>query len=169
MKTGRQIAAEKGLLPVPYGHPFSAFEAVGLPPVVACSGCGMTMSLIGPSCRVDDQDRCWCADCAELTEDYDPYLDDTLTLPVVRRILMRLDFGLYPHEVTPKEEWEILTDILAVAANANDPEITDEEKRLVLDALEDWGVMEPELPLYLYEDAAEKCWEALGLGEDSSQ
>lgn len=35
-----------------------------LPMVVACTGCEMTMSLLSPSVRVDDQDRVWCRSCS---------------------------------------------------------------------------------------------------------
>ena len=37
------------------------FEAVGLPMLVACTGCGMTMSL--PSALLDPHDRVWCPAC----------------------------------------------------------------------------------------------------------
>lgn len=175
MKTGREIAVEKGILSPPKDGkyeaaavPMSAFEDARLPLVVMCIHCGMTMSLIGPNCRVDDRGMVWCAECAEMMDDDEfsenPYALDEPLPTVIQRVLMRLDFGRDPHEVTPEEEWDILTEILYAAAN--DPTITDEEKRPILDALEGWGVMEPELPSWMYADAAEMCWQALGMGDD---
>ena len=47
--------------------PLPVFTQLGLPAVVACTGCGMTMVM--PSCLVDDDDQCWCRDCAGEDED----------------------------------------------------------------------------------------------------
>jgi hypothetical protein len=38
--------------------------AVGLPMVVACTGCTMTMA--GAGALIDASGQCWCADCAEM-------------------------------------------------------------------------------------------------------
>jgi hypothetical protein len=38
--------------------------AAGLPMVVACTGCTMTMA--GASARIDRDGQCWCITCAEI-------------------------------------------------------------------------------------------------------
>lgn len=37
---------------------------VGLPMIVACTGCTMTMA--GAGALIDADGQCWCADCAEI-------------------------------------------------------------------------------------------------------
>ena len=39
----------------------SVFSQLGLPMIVACTGCGMTMAL--SSCFIDEDSQVWCADC----------------------------------------------------------------------------------------------------------
>jgi hypothetical protein len=39
-------------------------DAVGLPMIVACTGCTMTMA--GAAALIDAEGFCWCADCAEI-------------------------------------------------------------------------------------------------------
>lgn len=40
------------------------FDRAGLPMVVACTGCQMTMTLASPTCRVTRDTHTWCASCA---------------------------------------------------------------------------------------------------------
>ncbi len=46
----------------------AAFEAVGVPMVVACTNCEMTM-VCGPKVPCDEDGRIWCTECAEAFED----------------------------------------------------------------------------------------------------
>ena len=64
MKTGEQVFAERGGKPnTPEGSiTLAEFQRVGLPMVVACVGCAMTMNFF--SALVDEDGRIWCRDCA---------------------------------------------------------------------------------------------------------
>jgi hypothetical protein len=77
VKTGYQIieerAAEKGLTIPEGGIPLDFLDALGIPMVVECTGCEMTMCV--SSAKVDDDLRTWCSDCAsepETVEDAKP-------------------------------------------------------------------------------------------------
>lgn len=72
MKSGKDIlyqrAADAGIV-LGGSIPFPVFAQLGLPPIVACTGCGTTMVL--PACMVDDDNQCWCRNCSGQEEDGD--------------------------------------------------------------------------------------------------
>lgn len=43
----------------------ATFEKAGMPMVVSCTGCGMTMTSLSPTAQVDDEDYIWCKECAD--------------------------------------------------------------------------------------------------------
>lgn len=45
-------------------YDFTDHATAGLPMVVKCTGCTMTM--VGAGALIDAQGRCWCDDCAEI-------------------------------------------------------------------------------------------------------
>ena len=65
MKSGKEIlearAVETGII-LGDSIPMPVFSKLGLPAVVACTGCGMTM--VVTSCLIDDNGFIWCRDCA---------------------------------------------------------------------------------------------------------
>lgn len=64
MKTGMQVALEMGLEPGKESYSGADFDAIDCPMVVACTGCGMTMTAISPSVRVDAAGYVWCVGCS---------------------------------------------------------------------------------------------------------
>ena len=70
MKSGMQILKERAdAAGITLGKSINGqvFVDLGLPMVVACKCCGMTMSL--PSAQVDEEGYTWCSDCAPRDED----------------------------------------------------------------------------------------------------
>lgn len=77
MRTGMSVARSNGVFTHPGIQeggviPFEVFEKCGLPPVVYCTGCEMSMALLSPSCLVDDNNQVWCRDCAALDPEDEP-------------------------------------------------------------------------------------------------
>jgi hypothetical protein len=156
MRTGLYIAFQAGVLDHPDAKdgqvPFSVFEEKGLPPIVACSGCGMTMNLLSPGCLVDMNDRIWCHDCAgfeedeptrEIPEDMLRTLRDACDgLPdyfenevdPLERLRIRALMGRELLEVTPEEEYDIIRDVLEIALL--DRTVSGEAKGHVREALD---------------------------------
>jgi len=62
VRTGLDVLAERGVDVTAPTIPAEEFSRVGLPLVVACTGCDTTMAM--PCAMVDDLNRCWCDDCA---------------------------------------------------------------------------------------------------------
>jgi hypothetical protein len=61
-RTGEDIARERGLDLDRDQIPAADFAAAGLPLIVACTGCTMTMNVL--SANVTDDESVYCADCA---------------------------------------------------------------------------------------------------------
>lgn len=63
MKTFRNFIEEDLGLEMPHDSiPGSWFTENGLPMIVACTCCGMTMA--APSALIDDDGQCYCSSCA---------------------------------------------------------------------------------------------------------
>lgn len=79
MKTGMDVlearARERGIT-LPDSIPAEMFAELGLPLVVQCRNCTMTMAL--PSAVLDDENFTYCADCAGVVDPDDPprYADE---------------------------------------------------------------------------------------------
>jgi hypothetical protein len=63
MKTGREVMAEYGIPEDQQRVEASEFAKAGLPMIVACYGCDMTLCIA--NCLLDDDGRFWCKSCAE--------------------------------------------------------------------------------------------------------
>ena len=67
MKSFGQYILEKYNLSLPKGEINGEwFHKNGLPMIVACSCCDMTMA--SPNCYVDDDGCCYCSGCADIDE-----------------------------------------------------------------------------------------------------
>ena len=64
MKNGMEACIERGLAPGKDSYSLADFNAIGVPMVVACTGCGMTMAVLSQSVRVDEREFVWCRSCA---------------------------------------------------------------------------------------------------------
>jgi hypothetical protein len=64
-KTGVEILRDKGIeLPADdSGISVDTLIEAGIPPMVACCGCGMTMSIVSASVRIDENTAVWCVSC----------------------------------------------------------------------------------------------------------
>lgn len=68
MKTGKDILKEHGVEMDEHGRiPVSEISKVGLPAVVACCCCDMSMTIL--SCLVDEEGYIYCGDCAPVIAD----------------------------------------------------------------------------------------------------
>lgn len=68
MKTFRNYIAENLGLEMPSGNiPGTWFSENGLPMIVACTCCGMTMCSV--SARIDRDGQCYCGGCAGEVDD----------------------------------------------------------------------------------------------------
>ncbi|MCK9477825.1 MAG: hypothetical protein M0R46_18070 [Candidatus Muirbacterium halophilum] len=100
MKSGMEILkerAEEKNVELTKEIPASVFSQLGLPLIVACTGCGMTMCF--PSCYVDENDFLWCGCCAG--EDFSP--NDEIDFPE------EIDESMSPHDGIcnwASDDWE---------------------------------------------------------------
>jgi len=156
MRTGLYVAQQAGVFTHPGIEPggmipSEIFQKCGLPIVVECNGCRMSMSLLSPSCLVDANDRTWCPECAGLYEDEPTQVipkDKLATLveasdgrpdyfgnevEPITRVRTRFRLGRDMYEVTPEEEYDILRDMLEIALL--DRTVSNEAKAYIRDVL----------------------------------
>lgn len=69
MKTGAEFCAERGLDLSKESYSMEDLRACGLPMIVACICCSMTMSVLSPKLRVSDKEEFLCKSCAETQSD----------------------------------------------------------------------------------------------------
>lgn len=63
MKSFRKFIKDEFDIEMPHGEiPGNWFAEAGLPMIVACTCCGMTMA--SPSAWIDDDGQCYCSGCA---------------------------------------------------------------------------------------------------------
>lgn len=78
MKTGDQIIRERGIIPVGDQITEQEFIDAGLPMVVECTGCTMTMAF--PTSHIDDNGQIYCSDCVLGLEPVQNKSDTDLTV-----------------------------------------------------------------------------------------